>query len=177
MLGVVQTRAREHKHVLFDTPGQIEVFTWSASGAIITETLACELPTVIVYVLDTPRCNSAITFVSNMLYACSILYKSKLPFVLAFNKIDVVDHNFALDWMADSELVRLALEEDASYAASLAKSMATTLHEFYNCLRAVGVSAYTGAGMDELFDAIDDATRQYHVEYAPLLQQMRKHKV
>ena len=29
------------RYVLLDTPGQIEVFTWSASGAIIMETLVC----------------------------------------------------------------------------------------------------------------------------------------
>ena len=28
-------------YILLDTPGQIEVFTWSASGSIITETFAC----------------------------------------------------------------------------------------------------------------------------------------
>ena len=67
-----------------------QVFTWSASGTIITETLAATVPTVVVYVIDTPRCASPVTFMSNMLYACSILYKSKLPFVLAFNKTDVV---------------------------------------------------------------------------------------
>ena len=33
--------------------GQIEVFTWSASGNIITEALAAKYPTVIVYVMDT----------------------------------------------------------------------------------------------------------------------------
>ena len=27
------------RYVLIDTPGQIEVFTWSASGTIITESL------------------------------------------------------------------------------------------------------------------------------------------
>ena len=27
------------RYILLDTPGQIEVFTWSASGSIITETL------------------------------------------------------------------------------------------------------------------------------------------
>jgi len=27
------------RYVVFDTPGQIEVFTWSASGTIITEAL------------------------------------------------------------------------------------------------------------------------------------------
>ena len=29
------------RYVFLDTPGQIEVFTWSASGAIIMETLVC----------------------------------------------------------------------------------------------------------------------------------------
>ena len=72
-----------------------------ASGQIISETLASSLPTVIVYVIDTPRCVSPVTFVSNMLYACSIMYKSRLPFVLAFNKIDVISHQFAIDWMSD----------------------------------------------------------------------------
>jgi hypothetical protein len=33
---------------------------------------------VIVYVVDTVRCRNAVTFMSNMLYACSILYKLKL---------------------------------------------------------------------------------------------------
>ena len=27
------------RYVIFDTPGQIEVFTWSASGSIIAESL------------------------------------------------------------------------------------------------------------------------------------------
>lgn len=30
-----------YRYVLIDTPGQIEVFTWSASGTIITEALVC----------------------------------------------------------------------------------------------------------------------------------------
>ncbi len=57
-------------YVLLDTPGQIEVFTWSASGSIIAEALAATFPTVLVYVMDTPRCASPQTFMSNMLYAC-----------------------------------------------------------------------------------------------------------
>jgi len=31
---------------IYDTPGQIESFNWSASGQIITQTLAVEAPTV-----------------------------------------------------------------------------------------------------------------------------------
>ncbi|XP_011899591.1 GPN-loop GTPase 1 isoform X2 [Papio anubis] len=75
------------KYVLIDTPGQIEVFTWSASGTIITEALASSFPTVVIYVMDTSRSTNPVTFMSNMLYACSILYKTKLPFIVVMNKV------------------------------------------------------------------------------------------
>ena len=35
--------------------------------------------------------------------ACSLLYKTRLPVLLVFNKVDVARHEFALDWMADFE--------------------------------------------------------------------------
>lgn len=42
-------------YVFIDTPGQIEVFTWSASGQIITETLASAFPTVSIVILGRLR--------------------------------------------------------------------------------------------------------------------------
>lgn len=78
---------RGHKWCIIDTPGQIEVFTWSASGNIITEGLATMFPTIVVYVMDVVRSACPTTFMSNMLYACSILYKTRLPFLVALNKV------------------------------------------------------------------------------------------
>ena len=63
------------------------MFTWSASGTIVTEALASTCPTVVVYVMDTVRSVSPVTFMSNMLYACSILYKTRLPFIVVMNKV------------------------------------------------------------------------------------------
>jgi GTPase SAR1 family protein len=97
VISTIERRADQLDYVLVDTPGQIEIFTWSASGAIITEAFASTFPTVIAYVVDTPRASSPVTFMSNMLYACSILYKTRLPLVLAFNKTDVAQHQFALE--------------------------------------------------------------------------------
>jgi GTPase SAR1 family protein len=132
------------RHVLVDTPGQIEIFTWSASGSIITDTIASALPTVVAYIIDTPRTTSPTTFMSNMLYACSILYKTKLPFLLVFNKTDVQDHLFAVDWMRDFEVFQDALMgakkeegdgEGSGYMTGLMNSMALVLDEFYQNLR------------------------------------------
>ncbi|KDO71984.1 hypothetical protein CISIN_1g014354mg [Citrus sinensis] len=97
VISLIERRADHLDYVLVDTPGQIEIFTWSASGAIITEAFASTFPTVVTYVVDTPRSANPMTFMSNMLYACSILYKTRLPLVLAFNKTDVAQHEFALE--------------------------------------------------------------------------------
>ena len=37
----IESHWLDFRYVLFDTPGQIEVFTWSASGSIISEALVC----------------------------------------------------------------------------------------------------------------------------------------
>jgi GTPase SAR1 family protein len=97
VISVIERRADQLDYVLVDTPGQIEIFTWSASGAIITEAFASTFPTVVAYVVDTPRSTSPVTFMSNMMYACSILYKTRLPLVLTFNKVDVAKHEFAVE--------------------------------------------------------------------------------
>jgi GTPase SAR1 family protein len=131
-------------YVILDTPGQIEIFTWSASGAIITDAIASSFPTVVAYVIDTPRTSSPSTFMSNMLYACSILYKTKLPFILVFNKTDVQKHDFALEWMNDFEEFQAALathsssrdaEGEPTYMSSLMNSMSLVLDEFYKNLK------------------------------------------
>ncbi len=171
VLDLIEKRASEGtEYIIIDTPGQIEVFTWSASGQIITETIAALMPTVVAYVIDTPRCMSPATFMSNMLYACSIMYKTKLPFILVFNKVDMQDHQPLLDWMTDFEAFQEACSQDESYMGSMVQSMGLVLEEFYRSLRVVGCSAFTGEGMEDFFVAVREAVREYESDYKPAFE-------
>ena len=55
--------------------------------------------------------------------ACSILYKTRLPLLLVFNKTDCVRHEFAQEWMRDQDAFSAALQQDTSYAATLSRSL------------------------------------------------------
>lgn len=176
VMQLIRKRKSELEYVIFDTPGQIEVFTWSASGSIITETLASEFPTVVVYVMDMVRSVSPVTFMSNMLYACSILYKTKLPFVIAMNKVDVVDHQFAVQWMQDFEAFQDALQGETSHISNLSRSLSLVLDEFYANINTVGVSAVTGKGVLEFLEALQKARHEYDTVYRPEYEQLKKKK-
>ncbi|KAL7465542.1 hypothetical protein ACHAXS_005870 [Conticribra weissflogii] len=171
-------------YILVDTPGQIEAFTWSASGSIVTSALATAFPTVLVFVVDTPRCAASVhTFMSNMLYACSMLYRAKLPMVVVWNKTDVVGCEFVKEWMGDYERFQEALDDASSaggaaggysdevagggggYYASLTRSLSLVLDEFYNHLHNVGVSAATGEGVEEFWEVVGKAAEEYEEGY------------
>ena len=200
ILGLLEKRAtpspedpsrKPIQNILVDTPGQIEVFVWSASGTILLESLASSFPTVIAYVIDTPRTSSTSTFMSNMLYACSILYKTKLPMILVFNKTDVKDAAFAKEWMTDFEAFQEALNRDensnafggveggdgmgmgSGYMGSLLNSMSLMLEEFYAHLSVVGVSSMTGHGVDDFFDAVREKAQEFARDYQPELEKRR----
>lgn len=175
VMKIVDKRADSFSNCIIDTPGQIECFVWSASGSIITESFASQYPTVIAYIVDTPRNQSPSTFMSNMLYACSILYKTKLPMVLVFNKNDVVKADFAFDWMKDFEIFQEAIVKDkelqgetglgSGYMGSLVNSMSLMLEEFYSQLDCVQVSSATGAGFDDFMAAVDNKVDEYNEYY------------
>ena len=171
VLGLIDQRAPDLDYIVIDTPGQIEVFNWSASGSIIVDSLAVAYPTTCVYVTDTVRCLKPVSFMSNMLYACSILYRCKIPLICAFNKTDVHSADFALEWMSDFTKYGEALRGETSYISSLSRSMSLVMEEFYGTLRTTAVSAATGEGFDDFLAKLQDSREEFINLFIPYLQE------
>mmetsp|Transcript_19149 Transcript_19149/g.34949 ORF Transcript_19149/g.34949 Transcript_19149/m.34949 type:complete len:296 (-) Transcript_19149:362-1249(-) len=166
VMGILESK--DHlEYIIIDTPGQIEVFSWSASGSIITECLASGFPTSIIYVVDSSRVTDPNSFMSNMLYACSIYYKMRLPLIVVFNKTDVTPCDQAVGWMRDfiSFQDALASASAESYLASLNISLSLLLDEFYSGLPAVGVSSSSGAGFQDFLGVLGLSRTEYMETY------------
>lgn len=165
VVAIIQKR-KDLEYAIFDTPGQIEAFAWSASGGMITQELATAFPTVIVFVVDVPRCSKTPTFISTMLYACSILYRSGLPMVLALTKTDVKPADEIIGWMTDEDKFEQAIENEAddSYFSDFNKATGSIFSEFYNTIPVIPVSGRTGEGIKELLEKIDELKNKPRME-------------
>ncbi|KAG9393317.1 ATP-binding family protein [Carpediemonas membranifera] len=174
VLSIIESKDVEF--VFIDTPGQIEVFTWSASGQLIAGALASSMPVIILYAIDTVRSASPVTFASNMLYACSVMYRLRLPIVLAFTKTDLVAADKAFEWISDPQVLADALQDDSRYLGSMSTSMAFMLESVYSNLPVAGVSAVTSLGMDDVIEKIREARVTYNDVFLPELEKAKQLK-
>ena len=76
-----------------------------------------------------------------------------------------------LQWMKDFEAFQAAVDTEKSYTSSLSRSLCLVLDEFYQNMRNVGVSAVTGAGLNDFFKGVDACADDYMDTYRffPLL--------
>lgn len=151
-------------YVVIDTPGQLEVFSWSASGKLISDSFSVLFPTILIYVVDIPRCKNPNTFVSNMLYAISIMYKMRLPLVIAFNKKDIEKEDTVFEWIKDYESLQIAFDGNKEYIDTFSNSLTLILEEFYKTIKYVAVSSKTGDGFDELLMKCREIMENYQKE-------------
>ena len=150
--------------IVTDTPGQLEVFSWSASGKLISDSFSLLFPSILIYIIDMPRCSNPNTFSSNMLYALSIMYKMKLPLLIAFNKVDIAKDSKVIEWMNDYDSLQKVLKKKDDYMSTFSSSLSLLLVEFYKTIKYVKVSSKTGEGFDELIKKCVEIRDKYQDE-------------
>ncbi|MEM1587375.1 MAG: ATP/GTP-binding protein [Candidatus Bathyarchaeia archaeon] len=99
--------------LLIDTPGQMELFAFRASGPYIASEISKDLKATI-YLFDSVFSLNPLNFVSNMFLSAAVYMRFLLPQVHVLSKCDLIsrkDLNSILEWSEDMETLENAINE------------------------------------------------------------------
>lgn len=164
-LGEVQAEIETFRadQVLVDTPGQIELFVFRASGKHIIESLNPGR-SVVAYLMDPFLARTAQGFASQLLLGATTLFRFQEPMVFLLSKADRIDPESLetiREWAADAEALESAVIAEAP---TMSREFATQVTRLLDTLKLeniiVPVSSQNGTGLDELYILAQGAVGQ-----------------
>jgi len=111
----------ETNYILIDTPGQIELFTFRASGPAIVDAFGRD-DSCIFYLNDPLLVRSASGFVSSILLSATVQFRHALPFVNVLSKADLLSEpelEQVVKWSLDPYALYESLFQDATTSKTL----------------------------------------------------------
>ncbi len=150
---------RPRDFVLIDTPGQMEIFVFRASGPRFIEGLKTRGPVVGVFLVDGELVKSPVDLVVAWLTGLVVQMKMDIPVVPVVNKMDLVeDVGFVKKLIEDPFSLRDEIAEKASgLIADVALDLAEILGKSTSAFRLVGISATGKEGFEELHSLVHEA--------------------
>lgn len=143
-------------YLIIDTPGQIELFAYRASGPFVIENISSDEKAGI-FLFDGALITSPLNFVSISLLATSIRLRIKLPTINILTKTDVITTRLKdiLEWSKNIRLLESAIANESdgeTYVLTSNILRGLSLGGFAQGL--IPVSNVTGQGMVNLESAL-----------------------
>lgn len=145
MLGFSDHLKLEGDFVLYDTPGQMEVFIYSESGVELVERLK-DTQTCGIFLIDAGMVKTPENFVSAILQNVVVMLRLSIPTLTAITKSDLYDLNVK-ELLSEIKFSRGVLAEIMENLAPLIYY--TTLR-----FRTIKISSVKKSGFQELFSAL-----------------------
>src|SRR6184192_1489041 len=121
----------ETNYILIDTPGQIELFTFRASGPVLIDAFGRD-DSALVYLNDPALVRSASGFVSSVLFSATVQFRHGLPFINVLSKSDILpeeDLERIVKWSLDPFALYEALFADGATARTWRRARRRGLEE------------------------------------------------
>jgi len=136
--------------VLVDTPGQMELFAFRASGPFIASEITRE-PKVIVYLFDSVFSMNPLNYVSNLFLSAAVYNRFLLPQLHILSKCDLLPEeevNKIVDWSANPNALENAIEQKLEGTKRLlSRNMMKAIYQLGLKFLLIPVSAKTNEGM------------------------------
>ena len=144
--------------VIVDTPGQMELFAFRASGPYIVNELTKE-PKALVYLFDTVFSSNPLNFVSNVFLSAAVYNRFFVPQVHVLSKCDLLppeEVNRIVDWSANPKALETEIEEKLSGTKRLlSRDMIHVIYRLGLRFLLIPVSAKTNDGLINLSTALE----------------------
>jgi len=144
--------------VIVDTPGQIELFAFRASGPYIANELTKE-PKAIIYLFDAVFSFNPLNYVSNMFLSAAVYNRFLVPQLHVLSKCDLLppeEANRIVDWSANPKALEEVIEEKLSGTRRLlSRDMVHIIHRLGLRFLLIPVSAKTNEGLINLNTALE----------------------
>jgi len=144
--------------VLVDTPGQMELFAFRASGPYIASELTKE-PKAIVYLFDSVFSASPLNYISNLFLSAAVYNRFFVSQVHVLTKCDLLpprDVDCIVNWSANPETLETAIEEKLNGTRRLlSRDMMHAIYRLGLRFLLIPVSAKTNEGLINLNTALE----------------------
>lgn len=138
--------------VLVDTPGQMEVFAFRASGPYIVNELTKE-PKALVYLFDSVFSNNPLNYVSNMFLSAAVYNRFFQPQVHILSKTDLLPEKEVdkiAEWSTSPHALEDAIDQLEGAKMLFSRNMMRAIIQLGLMFRLIPVSAKTNQGMNNI---------------------------
>jgi GTPase SAR1 family protein len=144
--------------VIVDTPGQMELFAFRASGPYIANELTNEQKAII-YLFDAVFSFNPLNYVSNMFLSAAVYNRFFFPQLHVLSKCDLLppeEANRIVEWSADPEALEIVIEEKLSGTRMLlSRDMMQAIYRLGLQFQLIPVSGKTNQGLINLSSALE----------------------
>jgi len=144
--------------VLVDTPGQMELFAFRASGPYIVNEITEELK-VIVYLFDAVFSVNPLNYVSNLFLSAAVYNRFFLPQVHLLSKCDLLPKNEVdkiVNWSASPKTLEFDIEQELRGTKRLlSRNMMRAIHRLGLKFLLIPISAKTNEGLTNFNMALE----------------------
>jgi GTPase SAR1 family protein len=147
----------ETEYVIFDTPGQMELFTLRQSGKVLVESFGTDR-SIIGFLYDPVISKIPSGFITLMLQAASVQVRFNVPFMGILTKSDLLkdeEQEEIIKWSQDfMELDSAIHEEMPTLHNQLNTEFLSALMSFDKGQKLLPVSSTYGSGMEDVYNTV-----------------------
>ena len=158
-LKMLEERLAEYRadYIIFDTPGQLELFVFRSVGKIVIDGLGRK-NSMTLFLIDPSLSTTPANFVSQLMLSAITQFRLGIPMVNVLTKVDLIDKE-ALDMIMEwgknvDRLHEDLMVKNPSLYYQLTEGMINVIKELQAHTNMIGISSETWEGMEDLYAII-----------------------